>query len=129
MTCRRSRAVDTRGNSYDRRVRKTWLLSAAAGFGGNGEKVPCWEPQCGTMVDYERLYVDRIIPGEQGGSYRRDNIKPHCGPCSHRQGQRRTTEIMVARREVDLYGPDDLCRECGAHYLGRHAEGCATPGL
>lgn len=88
--------ANERGSSYDRRARRAWLLSAKAGFGGNDEKVPCWE--CGAMVDKRTLVVDRIIPGEEGGTYRRDNIRPHCGPCSCRQGQRRTVEIFSATK-------------------------------
>lgn len=73
MTHPRTRGIDQRGNSYDRRARKEWLLSSAAGFGGDTVKVACWE--CGTMVDYEGLYVDRIVPGEGGGRYVRGNIR------------------------------------------------------
>lgn len=30
--------------------------------------------------------VDRIIPGCQGGTYRRNNIRPACGPCNSETG-------------------------------------------
>lgn len=120
---------DKRGSSYDRRARRAWLLSAASGFGGDGTKVQCWEPECGTFVTAETMCVDRIIPGELGGTYRRDNIRPHCSLCSHRQGQRRTTELFHARRAADPYDETDRCRECRAHFLGVHADGCATPEL
>lgn len=88
--------VNARGNSYARRARKNWLLSADAGFGGDGHSVPCW--QCGTHVDYDSLVVDRIIPfavarddtsGElpaYAGTYRRENIRPQCFPDSYQQG-------------------------------------------
>lgn len=75
-----------RGSSYDRAARKSWLLSPAAGWGGDGETVPCWT--CGVLCgpnDVE-LFADRIIPAVGGGTYRRDNIAPHCDLCSHRQG-------------------------------------------
>lgn len=127
MTCRRTRAFDHRGNSHDRRRSKNWLLSPAAGFGGDGIKVACWE--CGKMVDYDGLVRDRIISGEDGGRYVRANIRPQCALCSHRQGGLRTQAILAAQRANDPYGPDDLCVRCGAHYLGTHAEGCPTPGL
>jgi hypothetical protein len=66
-----------KGNSYQRRARRLWLLSPAASFGGNGEKVPC--VHCGAMVDYDTMHVDRI---ECGGSYNRDNIQPSCSHCN-----------------------------------------------
>lgn len=111
-----------RGSSYDRRARRAWLVSPAAGFGGDGVKVPCWE--CGRLLTEDEVIADRLIPGEYGGTYRRSNIRgPHCPTCSCRQGARRTWEL---RRAADPYGDDDLCRECGAHFLAVHATGCAT---
>ncbi|AXN53357.1 HNH endonuclease [Mycobacterium phage Thonko] len=86
-----------RGSSYDRRSRKLWLLSVRAGWGGDGETVPCWD--CGVLCEYEDLVADRIIPGERGGTYCRDNIAPHCLLCSCRQGQRRTVEVVRLNRE------------------------------
>jgi len=113
---------DKRGSSYDRRARREWLVSPAAGFGGDGLKVPCWE--CGAMVSVKTMCVDRIIPGEQGGRYIRSNIRPHCALCSHRQGQRRATE---KRKATDPYGDNDCCRKCGAHFLAVHAADCPVP--
>lgn len=68
---------DKRGNAASRRARKHWMLSEAAGFGGNGEKVPC--VHCGAMLGYDDVEADRIIPG---GSYRRDNVQPACRACN-----------------------------------------------
>ena len=82
-----------RGNSYGHRVRRAWLVSPAAGFGGDGVKVPCWE--CERFVTVDDLVVDRII---SGGRYVRTNIRPHCPNCSCRSGQRRTVSITAARR-------------------------------
>ena len=87
-----------RGSSYERRARKLWLLSAAAGWGGDGETVPCWE--CHVVLEYDDLVADRLVPGEDGGRYTRDNIAPHCHLCSSRQGQRRTVLIMATRRRT-----------------------------
>ncbi len=87
---------DPRGSSVQRRARRFWLLSAAAGWGGDGETVPCWE--CGVLLEFDDLFVDRIIRGEDGGTYGRDNIAPHCCPCSGRQGQARSIAIVVAKR-------------------------------
>lgn len=117
-----------RGSSYDRRARRAWLVSPAAGFGGNGVKVPCWE--CGVMLTEDEVIPDRLVPGELGGTYRRSNIKgPHCRTCSCRQGARRTLEIWAARKAAEPYDATDHCKTCGAHYLGQHADGCPTPGL
>lgn len=109
-----------RGSSYDRRARRRWLVSAAAGFGGDGTKVPCWE--CGAMLTEDNVIPDRLVPGELGGTYRRSNIRgPHCLSCSCRQGAARTAEI---RRGTDPYGDDDLCRACRVHWLDRHDDSC-----
>lgn len=93
--------TNERGGSPARRARKAWLLSPEAGWGGDGETVPCWEPDCGILVgpgaDLD-LIADRIVCGEDGGRYTRDNIAPHCLLCSCRQGQRRTNEIRAAAR-------------------------------
>jgi hypothetical protein len=73
-----SRTIDRRGSSADRARRKTWLCSPEAGFGGDGNKVPCyWE--CGRELTVSTVEADRMVPG---GSYRRDNIVPACRPCN-----------------------------------------------
>ncbi|AHJ88573.1 HNH endonuclease [Mycobacterium phage Julie1] len=110
-----------RGSSYDRRARRAWLLSAKAGFGGDGVKVPCWE--CGAMVNDRTLHVDRIVPAHQGGRYIRSNIRPHCPLCSHREGQR---TMMALAAAASPYGDDDLCRACGVHWLATHTADCAN---
>lgn len=75
------------------------------------------------MVNAKTMIVDRIIPGEAGGRYTRDNIRPHCSPCSCRQGVRRTHEIRWA---TSMYDDDDMCRGCGVHFLAVHDVNCAT---
>lgn len=42
--------------------------------------------RCGRLLVFETLTVDRIIPGCQGGTYRRTNIRPACGPCNEKTG-------------------------------------------
>src|SRR4051812_47346073 len=64
---------DKRGNSYARRMRKAWML---AHF-GNGKACDC--THCGSMLDFDTVEADRIVPG---GSYRRDNIQPSCRDCN-----------------------------------------------
>lgn len=63
-----------------------------------------------------------IVPGSEGGTYRRSNIRgPHCTTCSCRQGQRMTAELA---RQADPYGDDDLCKACGVHWLDQHKPSC-----
>lgn len=38
--------------------------------------------RCGDLLIFETLTVDRIVPGRKGGTYRRNNIRPACGPCN-----------------------------------------------
>ena len=117
-----------RGSSYDRRARRAWLLSPISGFGGDGTNVQCWE--CGAFVNDETLVVDRIVPGELGGTYRRSNIRPHCRTCSCRQGARRTWEIRLA---LDPYSREGNCKTCGVEFWeglrNGHADGCPTPAI
>lgn len=79
----RTKDGDKRGNAQQRRARKLWLLSPAAGFGGTGEKVPC--VHCSAMLSFEEIDVDRIVPG---GSYRRDNVQPSCAFDNRSRGNR-----------------------------------------
>lgn len=65
---------DRRGSNKDRAARKTFLLTAPQ-WGGDGTKVGC--VHCGRMLGRDEVEADRIIPG---GSYRRENIQPSCGP-------------------------------------------------
>lgn len=49
--------------------------------------VPCCRCyRCGVLLTVETVTVDRIIPGCQGGSYRRSNIRPSCQPCASLTG-------------------------------------------
>lgn len=72
---RRSNGPD-RGNSTDRRRRKHYLLNTF----GDGHTCEC--VHCGHTLDYTTIEADRIVPGSQGGSYRRDNIVPACRTCN-----------------------------------------------
>lgn len=71
---------EKRGNSKDRRARKHWMLKQW----GDGQRCNC--VHCGGELTYETLTVDRIIPGESGGSYRRENIQPSCMACNRERG-------------------------------------------
>jgi hypothetical protein len=95
-----------RGNTRDRRRRREWLVenfradvdaSVARGTDGipfdvqlyNERLTGCGyrrEPacrcyRCGTLLTVDTVSPDRIIPGCQGGTYRRNNIRPACLRC------------------------------------------------
>lgn len=89
------------GSAEARRRRRAWLLETYAAdtmarwrF---DELIPC-EPdhpdavkvcrcfRCGTLLTLETLTVDRVIPGCQGGTYRRSNIRPECSECASKRG-------------------------------------------
>jgi hypothetical protein len=38
------------------------------------------------VLDDATITVDRIVPGRDGGTYRRNNIRPACGPCNSETG-------------------------------------------
>lgn len=72
---------NVRGSAEGRRRRKIWLLQQF----GDGQVAPCGF--CGVLVDFDSITVDRYpIPGCQGGTYRRNNIRPACGPCNSTHG-------------------------------------------
>jgi hypothetical protein len=79
---------NARGGAPSRRARKLWLLSPAAGFGGDGEKVGC-AFDCGTMLDFDTVTADRYpLAGCDGGTYKRGNIRPACLRCNAADGGR-----------------------------------------
>lgn len=89
MTVRRGTTNrNARGNSRDRALRRAFLLAKF----GDGEKAPCY--RCSILLDEKELTVDRVVPGAEGGTYRRDNIRPACGPCNSETGGR----LGVARK-------------------------------
>lgn len=78
------RIVDLRGNAHDRRVRRDWIMSPAAGFGGSGRAVRCFH--CGHWT--WRPQIDRFpICGHDGGRYVRGNIVPSCKRCNGLRGR------------------------------------------
>lgn len=81
---------NSRGSSTDRRRRKTFLLTTF----GDGETAPC--AFCGNMVDFDTITVDRYpIAGVDGGTYKRNNIRPACGPCNSADGA-----LIAQRRKL-----------------------------
>lgn len=109
MSRRSSSNGNESGSAEDRRRRKMWLLDTfradvdaptpeqnrpprnaeeAENFFylvsvplGQGEPA-CRCYRCGKLLIFCTLTVDRIIPGKKGGTYRRNNIRPACGPCN-----------------------------------------------
>lgn len=92
MTRRGTTNRNDRGSSYDRRKRKQFLLDRD----GDGEKVECY--RCSVVLTFFTITVDRIVPGIEGGTYRRDNIRPACGPCNSETGGRLGGQRRAARR-------------------------------
>lgn len=66
---------------------------------GRGEPA-CRCYRCGRLLTVDTVTVDRIVPGCQGGTYRRSNIRPACGPCNSSTGAtvRQSTASEVKRR-------------------------------
>ena len=96
--------ANARGGSEERRRRREWLVQCyradvdvvALDFPlpyalstTLGQGVPaCRCYRCGTLLTVDTVTVDRIKPGCQGGTYRRDNIRPACGTCNSSTGGR-----------------------------------------
>ena len=100
---------NSNGNSEDRRRRREWLvltfranvdvvvqhiedyddagaadLLFPAALGTATPACRCY--RCGELLTVDTVTVDRIIPGCLGGTYRRNNIRPACGPCNSETG-------------------------------------------
>lgn len=76
---------ERRGNSRDRRRRRTWLLLTFDPDLGP-HRARCGlaiSEACLGIVDTETLTVDRLMP-EHG--YIQGNIQPACAPCQNKQG-------------------------------------------
>lgn len=83
------------GSAEDRRRRRAWLLVTF----GDGVVAPCGFG-CGTMVDMVTLTVDRHpLAGCEGGTYRRDNIRPACAPCNMSAGGKLGASRMARNRD------------------------------
>lgn len=99
-----------RGSSYARRTRKRWLVETfradvdllvldgvpISGYpverGRGAPACRCY--RCGTLLTADTVSPDRIKPGVEGGTYRRDNLRPSCLPCQYTTGN----EIKRRRR-------------------------------
>jgi 5-methylcytosine-specific restriction endonuclease McrA len=95
---------NARGSVKDRERRRAWLVDTYRAdrdvvvigmrdgrelvldtTPGRGEPA-CRCYRCGRLLTVATVTVDRIIPGCQGGTYRRENIRPACGPCNSSTG-------------------------------------------
>lgn len=97
---------NARGGSDDRRRRRQWLvqtfradqdvilvetflvdpLVVGVNLGTEGSVPACRCYRCGKLLTAETVTVDRIVPGCQGGTYRRSNIRPACQRCNSSTG-------------------------------------------
>lgn len=91
---------NSRGSALSRRVRKLWLLSPEAGFGGDGVTVQCY--RCPTVLTFETLTSDRRLAGVLGGTYARPNIRPCCIDCNIETGN----QIKELIRRGILFVPE-----------------------
>lgn len=78
---------NARGSAEDRRRRKAWLIAT---FGNESGVAPCMaeahHAECPGSVTFETVSVDRIRMGVDGGTYRRDNIRPAALCCNSYHG-------------------------------------------
>lgn len=100
MTTRGTSNGNARGGSESRRRRREWIVETyradvdAVGVEwiGGADLVAdvaysaCRCYRCGKLLTVDTVTIDRIIPGCKGGTYRRNNIRPACGPCNSEAG-------------------------------------------
>lgn len=85
-----------RGSSHDRAVRRAWLVETF----GDGTTVACW--RCAQVLTVDTVSADRIVPGAEGGTYRRGNIRPCCLGCNAETGGHLGVARKRAQRAVLL---------------------------
>lgn len=122
MTVRRGTTNrNDRGSSTSRARRRKWLVEtyradtmARIRF---GVVIPCEEDhpdavpacrcyRCGVLLTEETVTADRIIPGCQGGTYARTNIRPACLECNSKTGgaTRGAKRAYVRKKAGDRFG-------------------------
>jgi len=74
------RFANSRGSSYDRRVRKRWLLENTLPSMGP-EATMCY--RCRRKLHWDNLFVARKDPDK---GYARDNIRASCSDCVNKYG-------------------------------------------
>lgn len=87
--------ADSRGNVYQRRARKLWLIEE---FGWPDPVDPfqglvlCW--RCDVPLTFEDITVDRWpVAGCDGGKYVKGNIRPCCRYCNEEDGCTRRRSV------------------------------------
>lgn len=55
--------------------------------------------RCGTLLVFQTMTVDRIIPGCLGGTYRRNNIRPACSKCNTATGAALANNNAIAAQK------------------------------
>lgn len=89
MTTRGTSNTNSRGSSYTRRRRRAWLLlTFDPDLGPDLARcqLHCSD-ECLRVVDDSTISADRFpVPGCDGGTYVRGNIRPACMPCQSKHG-------------------------------------------
>lgn len=110
-----------RGNTEDRRRRREWLVATyradvdavlvsgqllafprVKGISHPDQQPACRCYRCGELLTEDTVTVDRIIPGCQGGTYRRSNIRPSCAGCNSETGAELGNARRAAKRPREL---------------------------
>lgn len=77
---------NARGSSYSRERRRQWLVATYRADEDLDGEPACRCYRCGTLLTAVTVTADRIKPGCEGGTYRRENIRPACGRCNSSEG-------------------------------------------
>lgn len=103
---------NARGSSYDRATRRRYLLRTH----GDGTTCACW--RCGAELTDATVTSDRIVPGCEGGTYRRSNLRPACAACNSALGgqlgatrPRKETPMPMTDREQRIEAAAQLLHE------------------
>lgn len=97
MTSRRGTSNgNERGSAAQRRKRRQWVLFRFQSLYGLGW-THCY--RCNTLLDYDTMTLDRIVPGCQGGRYVKWNIRPCCGSCNSITGATIRASIVHTERK------------------------------
>lgn len=97
MGARGTSNTNDRGSVADRRARKWFLLRKFESPMFGAGWTHCY--RCLALLCYDNLTVDRILPGCQGGTYRRDNIRPCCGFCNSSTGSALARRMFPVNKE------------------------------
>jgi len=100
-----------RGNVDDRRRRREWLVATFRAdvdvLEWVADAAMNWLPacrcyRCGELLTVDTVTADRIVPGIEGGTYARSNIRPACMPCNSSTGGKLGAARKACARLGDL---------------------------